>query len=45
MKFSEMPYKRPDPEEIIKKTQDLTERFKNAKTFEEAHEVFLEYEK
>ena len=45
MKFSEMPYKRPDPEEIIKKTQDLTERFNNAKTFEEAHDVFLEYEK
>lgn len=44
MKFSEMPYKRPDPEEIIKTVKDLTERLKNAQSYEEAREVFLEYE-
>ena len=44
MKFSEMPYKRPDPEALIKAMQDLTERLKNAKSYEEARAVFLEYE-
>ena len=44
MKFSEMPYKRPDTDEIIREIKDLTERFKNAKSYEEAHAVFLENE-
>ena len=44
MKFSEMPYKRPDSEAVIQSIQDLTERFKNAKSYEEARTVFLEYE-
>ncbi len=44
MKFKEMPYKRPDPEAIIQTTKDLTERLKNAKSFEEADAVFLAYE-
>ncbi|MDO5138526.1 MAG: M3 family oligoendopeptidase [Oscillospiraceae bacterium] len=44
MKFSEMPYKRPDPQEVINKTKDLTERLRNAKSYEEARSVFLEYE-
>jgi M3 family oligoendopeptidase len=39
-----MPYKRPDPEAIIQTTKDLTERLKNAKSFEEADAVFLAYE-
>ena len=39
-----MPYKRPDPQEVIKNTQDLTDRLKNAKSYEEARTVFLEYE-
>ena len=44
MKFKEMPYKRPDPEAIIQLIKDLTERLKNAKSFEEANAVFLAYE-
>ena len=44
MKFSEMPYKRLDPQEIIKTTQDLTKRLKSAQSYEEARKVFLEYE-
>ena len=44
MKFKEMPYKRPDPEAIIQTIKDLTERLKNAKSFEEADAVFLAYE-
>ena len=45
MKFSEMPYKRPDTGALIKKLQDYTERLKKASSYEEAREVFLEYEK
>ena len=44
MKFSEMPYQRPDPEAIIKTIQDLTEQLKAAKSYEEARAVFLQYE-
>ena len=44
MKFSEMPYKRPDTEQVKAKFSELTERFKNAKSYEEARAVFLEYE-
>ena len=44
MKFSEMPYKRPDPEALIKRVQELTEQLKNAKSYEEAKAVFLAYE-
>ena len=44
MKFSEMPYKRPDPEAVIKEIQSLTERLSNAKSYEKARAVFLEYE-
>ncbi len=44
MKFSEMPYKRPDPEALIKRVQELTEHLKNAKSYEEAKAVFLKYE-
>ncbi len=44
MKFKEMPYKRPDPETLIRQQQDWTERLKNAGTYEEAKAVFLEKE-
>ena len=44
MKFSEMPYKRPDAEEIINEIRALTERLRNAQNYEEARAVFLEYE-
>ncbi len=44
MKFADMPYRRPDPEEIIRSVRDLTERFQSAKSYGEARAVFLEYE-
>ena len=44
MKFSEMPYKRPDPEALIAQVKEMTERLKNAKSYEEARAVFLEEE-
>ena len=42
MKFSEMPYKRPDPEAVIAQIKDLTGRLKTAASYEEARAVFLE---
>ena len=44
MKFSEMPYERPDVEEMKKGFRAFTERLKNAASYEEAREVFLERE-
>ena len=44
MKFSEMPYKRPDPQEIIRKIGEYTQKLRNAENYEEAREVFLQYE-
>ena len=44
MKFKEMPYKRPDPEEVIRKLKEYTERLRNAQSYEEARAVFLEKE-
>ncbi len=44
MKFSEMPYTRPDPEAVINEIKELTERLRNAASYEEARAVFLEYE-
>ena len=44
MKFSEMPYKRPDPERIKQDFRRYTEQLKNAKTYEEAKAAFLAYE-
>ncbi|MBQ6508565.1 MAG: M3 family oligoendopeptidase [Flexilinea sp.] len=44
MKFSEMPYTRPDPDALKTELQDLTERLKNAQSYEEARAVFLEKE-
>ncbi|MBR4795035.1 MAG: M3 family oligoendopeptidase, partial [Lachnospiraceae bacterium] len=45
MKFSEMPYKRPDIDEVINNYKDLIKRFKEAKSYEEAREVFIERDK
>ena len=44
MKFSEMPYKRPDPEAVKGEMRDWTERLRNAKSYDEARAVFLEKE-
>ena len=44
MKFSEMPYTRPDPEVVKAELQQLTEKLKNAKSYDEARAVFLEKE-
>ena len=44
MKFSQMPYTRPDSQEVKAMYGALIQQFKSAKTFQEAHDVFLEYE-
>ena len=44
MKFSEMPYNRPDPEAVKSELAALTERLKNAGSYAEAREAFLEKE-
>ncbi len=44
MKFSEMPYKRPDPDAVKAEYRVLTERLKNAVSYEEARAAFLEKE-
>ena len=45
MKFSEMPYERPDLDAVKKQYSALTERLKAAGSYEEARTVFLEKEK
>lgn len=42
MKFSEMPYKRPELDDMIATTKKLTEALKAATTYEEARAVFIE---
>ena len=44
MKFSEMPYTRPDAEALKKQMSQLTERLQSAASYEEARQVFLEKE-
>ncbi len=44
MKFSEMPYERPDAEAVKEQLKELTERLKGARDYGEAREVFLEKE-
>ena len=44
MKFSEMPYSRPDAEEVKADLAKLTGRLKAAQSYEEARSVFLEKE-
>ena len=45
MKFSEMPYARPDLDAVKQQFADLLARFKAAATYAEAHAIFLEEEK
>ena len=44
MKFSEMPYVRPEAETVKARLQEFTERLKNAQSYGEAQAVFLEKE-
>ena len=44
MKFSQMPYTRPDPEAVKAELQQMTERLKNAGSYVVARDVFLEKE-
>jgi len=41
MKFSEMPYKRPDLDSVKQRAAELTDALKSAATFENADETFL----
>ena len=42
MKFSEMPYSRPDVEKLTADFKEIIEKLNNAATFEEADELFAE---
>jgi len=42
MKFSEMKYTRPDAEAVKARIKELTERLRQAKSYEEARQVFLD---
>lgn len=44
MKFSEIPYQRPDLEQLKAKQSELTEQLKNAKSYQEAKDLFLKQE-
>ena len=44
MKFSEMPYTRPDSEAVKTELQQLTGRLRSADSYEAARAVFLEQE-
>ena len=41
MKFSEMPYERPELDDMINKVKELTEALKAATSYEEARKVFI----
>ena len=45
MKFSEMEYTRPDIEGIKEKIKEFTERLSAAKSYDEARELFITYDK
>ena len=45
MKFSEMPYARPDLNELKQQLQSLTDRLKAAPDYDAAREVFLAQQK
>ena len=45
MKFSEMPYARPDLDELKQQLQALTDQLKSAPDYASAHEVFLAQQK
>jgi len=42
MKFTEMPYSRPDKDEVLKKVADATKALREADSFEAAEAVYLE---
>ena len=42
MKFSEMPYQRPDPEAVKQQMTALTQRLEHAASYEEARQAFLD---
>ena len=42
MKFTEMPYTRPDKDEVLARIAEYTEKLRAAQTFEEAEAVYLE---
>ncbi len=44
MKFSEMPYARPDLDAVKQQFADLRTRLENARSYAEAREIFLEEE-
>ena len=44
MKFSEIPYSRPDAEKTKAEIAELTERLKRAESYAEARAIFLEKE-
>ena len=44
MKFTEMPYERPDAQAVKTELTALTQRLRNAESYEEARRVFLEKE-
>ena len=44
MKFSEMPYERPELDKVKAQLAELAEQLKSAKNYEEAKAVFLEKE-
>ena len=44
MKFSQIPYQRPDLEQLKARQAELTEKLKNAKSYQEAKELFLKQE-
>ena len=45
MKFSEMPYARPDLDELKQQLQALTDQLKSAPDYASAHEAFLAQQK
>ena len=45
MKFKEMPYKRPDPDMLKEQIRKRTEALCEAKSYEEARRIFLEYDR
>ena len=45
MKFSEMPYRRPDTEDIRRKYEQITEEFGKAGSADEQYRLILEHEK
>ena len=42
MKFSEMPYARPDLDELKQQLQALTDQLRSAPDYASAHEAFLD---